>query len=94
MSTQDTSGISQSNVTTAAPTVAAASTLTGDLQTFVVLVHLSGLIGSFLVPLLVYFSRPVRDDVLALAAKEALNFQITLALAWLIAMATVLVLVG
>lgn len=94
MSTQDTSGISQSNVTTAAPTVAAASTLTGDLQTFVVLVHLSGLIGSFLVPLLVYLSRPVRDDVLALAAKEALNFQITLALAWLIAMATVLVLVG
>ena len=65
-----------------------------DLQTLVVLVHLSGLIGSFLVPLLVYFSRPVRDDVLALAAKEALNFQITLALAWLIAMATVLVLVG
>jgi uncharacterized Tic20 family protein len=94
MSTQDTSGISQSNVTTAAPTVAAASTLPSDLQTLVVLVHLSGLIGSFLVPLLVYFSRPVRDDVLALAAKEALNFQITLALAWLIAMATVLVLVG
>lgn len=94
MSTQDTSGISQSNVTTAAPTVAAASTLPNDLQTLVVLVHLSGLIGSFLVPLLVYFSRPVRDDVLALAAKEALNFQITLALAWLIAMATVLVLVG
>ena len=94
MSTQDTSGISESNVTTAAPTVAAASRLTGDLQTVVVLVHLSGLIGSFLVPLLVYFSRPVRDDVLALAAKEALNFQITLALAWLIAMATVLVLVG
>lgn len=94
MSTQDTSGISQSSVTTAAPTVAAASTLPSDLQTLVVLVHLSGLIGSFLVPLLVYFSRPVRDDVLALAAKEALNFQITLALAWLIAMATVLVLVG
>ena len=94
MSTQDTSGISQSSVTTAAPTVAAASTLPNDLQTLVVLVHLSGLIGSFLVPLLVYFSRPVRDDVLALAAKEALNFQITLALAWLIAMATVLVLVG
>ena len=94
MSTQDTSGISQSSVTTAAPTVAAASTLPSDLQTLVVLVHLSGLIGSFLVPLLVYFSRPVRDDVLALAAKEALNFQITLALVWLIAMATVLVLVG
>lgn len=94
MSTQDTSGTSQSSVTTAAPTVAAASTLPSDLQTLVVLVHLSGLIGSFLVPLLVYFSRPVRDDVLALAAKEALNFQITLALAWLIAMATVLVLVG
>ena len=83
MSTNDTSGVPPSTV--AAP---------NDLQTLVVLVHLSGLIGSFLVPLLVYFSRPVRDDVLALAAKEALNFQITLALAWLIAMATVLVLVG
>jgi uncharacterized Tic20 family protein len=100
MTTHNTSGLSSSaEVAAAAATAPATSAPTtavtsNDLQTLVVLVHLSGLVGSFLVPLLVYLSRPVRDDVLALAAKEALNFQITLALAWLLTFATVLVLVG
>jgi hypothetical protein len=100
MTTQNTSSVPSSpDVAAAAATAPAASApptpvTSNDLQTLVVLVHLSGLVGSFLVPLLVYLSRPVRDDVLALAAKEALNFQITLALAWLLTFATVLVLVG
>lgn len=100
MTTHNTSGLSSSaEVAAAAATAPATSAPTtavtsNDLQTLIVLVHLSGLVGSFLVPLLVYLSRPVRDDVLALAAKEALNFQITLALAWLLTFATVLVLVG
>lgn len=100
MTTHNTSGLSSSAevaaATATAPATSAPTTAvtSNDLQTLVVLVHLSGLVGSFLVPLLVYLSRPVRDDVLALAAKEALNFQITLALAWLLTLATVLVLVG
>ncbi|MFZ9477891.1 MAG: DUF4870 domain-containing protein [Gammaproteobacteria bacterium] len=100
MTTHNTSGLSSAaEVDAAAATAPATSAPTtavtsNDLQTLIVLVHLSGLVGSFLVPLLVYLSRPVRDDVLALAAKEALNFQITLALAWLLTFATVLVLVG
>ena len=100
MTTHNTSSVpSSSDVTAAAAMAPAASApptpvTSNDLQTLVVLVHLSGLVGSFLVPLLVYLARPVRDDVLALAAKEALNFQITLALAWLLTFATVLVLVG
>ena len=100
MTTHNTSGLSSAaEVAAAAATAPATSAPTtavtsNDLQTLIVLVHLSGLVGSFLVPLLVYLSRPVRDDVLALAAKEALNFQITLALAWLLTLATVLVLVG
>jgi uncharacterized Tic20 family protein len=100
MTTHNTSGLSSSAevaaATATAPATSAPTTAvtSNDLQTLVVLVHLSGLVGSFLVPLLVYLSRPVRDDRLALAAKEALNFQITLALAWLLTFATVLVLVG
>ncbi|MBU3672042.1 MAG: DUF4870 domain-containing protein [Sinobacteraceae bacterium] len=99
MSTHDTSYKPHSAAAAPAVPAAAAAASTAevspnDVQMLIVLVHLSGVIGAFLVPLIVYFARPVRDDVLALAAKEALNFQITLALAWLLTFATILVLVG
>lgn len=102
MSTHDTSGLSPSSSDASArPAATAAADATptsafsaNDVQMLIVLVHLSGVIGTFLVPLIVYFARAVRDDVLALAAKEALNFQITLALAWLLTFATMLVLIG
>ncbi len=59
MTTPNTSGLSSSaEVAAAAATAPATSAPTtavtsNDLQTLIVLVHLSGLVGSFLVPLLV-----------------------------------------
>jgi len=65
-----------------------------DTQTFAALVHLSGIFTLFFGPLVVYLARPSRDDVLALAAKEALNFQLTLALAWVVTFISLLLLIG
>ena len=59
-----------------------------------VLVHLSGLLTLFVGPLLVYLLRDARTDLVARAACEALNFQLTLFLAWLITFISLFFVVG
>lgn len=65
-----------------------------DAQLHATLVHLSGLLFFFLVPLVVYLMQQDKSSLLAHAAREALNFQITLAIAWCCAIAGIVVLVG
>jgi len=65
-----------------------------DTQNFAALVHIAGIFTFFVGPLVVYLARPERDDVLALNAKEALNFQLTLALAWVFTIISILLFFG
>ena len=59
-----------------------------------VVVHLSGLLTLFVGPLLVYLLRDSRTDFVARAAREALNFQLTLLLAWIITLISMFFIVG
>lgn len=56
-------------------------------RTLALLTHLSGIILSFIVPLVIWLTNKDRSDKAWLndQAKEALNFQITVAIAWVIA---------
>lgn len=65
-------------------------------RTLALLVHLSGIIASILVPLIVWLIHKDKADKAFLndQAKEALNFQITIVIAWLIAIVLSAVLVG
>ena len=57
-------------------------------------VHLSTLLTSFVGPLLVYLLRESRDDFVAHAAREALNFQLTLALLWILTLIALFFVIG
>jgi len=65
-----------------------------DVQTQATLIHLSGIIAFFIVPLIVYLSQQDKRSELAEQAREALNFQITLAIMWATSLATTLLLIG
>jgi uncharacterized Tic20 family protein len=65
-----------------------------DVQTQATLIHLSGIIGFFIVPLIVYLSQQDKRSELAEQAREALNFQITLAIMWATSVAATLLLIG
>ena len=58
------------------------------------IVHLSGLLTLFMGPLLVYLLRESREDFLGRAACEALNFQLTLLLAWILTFLSLFFVVG
>lgn len=58
------------------------------------LVHLSTLLTSFVGPLLVYLLRESPDDFVAHAAREAINFQLTLALLWILTLIALFFVIG
>jgi len=65
-----------------------------DAQTHATLTHLSGIVSCFVIPLIVYLLQQDKSSLLADAAREALNFQITLAIAWFAALAAMSILIG
>lgn len=65
-----------------------------DAQTHATLTHLSGMVSFFVIPLIVYLMQEDKSSALADAAREALNFQITLAIAWFCAIAAASILIG
>lgn len=65
-----------------------------DAQTHATLTHLSGMVSFFVIPLIVYLMQQDKSSMLADAAREALNFQITLAIAWFGALAAASILIG
>lgn len=58
------------------------------------LVHLSGIFTLFIGPLVVYLSRNAQADRIRDAAREALNFQITLLIAWIVTIISFALLIG
>lgn len=75
-----------------APTGAASQ----EDKTLALLTHLSGIVLSFIVPLIIWLTNKDKPDKAFLndQAREALNFQITVAIAWVIAVALSTLLIG
>ena len=65
-------------------------------KTLAMLTHLSGILLSFIVPLIIWLTNKDRSDkgFLLDQAREALNFQITIAIAWVIAVVLSALLIG
>lgn len=65
-----------------------------EVQTQATLTHLSGMISFFIIPLIIYRSQTDKQSELAGQAREALNFQITLAILWFASLAATAFLIG
>lgn len=83
------------NDSTAIPPAPPASAAQED-RTLALLTHLSGIILSFIVPLVVWLTNKDKPGKAWLTdqAREALNFQITVAIAWVIALVLSALLIG
>ena len=79
-----------------APPPVPAGTASQEDRTLALLTHLSGIILCFIVPLIVWLTHKDKPDrgFLNDQAKEALNFQITILIAYLISKVLILVLIG
>ena len=65
-------------------------------RTIALITHLSGIIASFIVPLIIWLinkDKPEKSWITE-QAKEALNFQITIVLAWIVAIVLSFVAIG
>ncbi len=60
----------------------ASSEVSKDARTMALLAHLLGVFTSFLVPLIIWLVKKDDDAFIEDQAKEALNFQITIIIAW------------
>jgi uncharacterized protein len=69
------------------------STISSDSKNFALMAHLGGIVLGFVAPLIVYLVK-TEDKFAKEEAKEALNFQITVAIAMLVASILTVVLIG
>jgi uncharacterized Tic20 family protein len=83
------------NEATAAPSAPSGAPAQED-KTLALLTHLSGIILSFIVPLVIWLTNKDKADKgwLNDQAKEALNFQITIAIAYAICMVLAVIVIG
>lgn len=67
-----------------------------DDRTLAMITHLSGIVASFVMPLIIWLINKDRPDkgFLVQQSKEALNFQITVLMAWLVAGVLSFLLIG
>ena len=67
-----------------------------DDRTMAMIGHLSGIVAGFIGPLIIWLINKEKADKTWLndQAKEALNFQITIAIAWIAAIALSVLLIG
>ena len=86
--------MSDTNDTMAQPPASGAATQ--EDRTLALLTHLSGIVLSFIVPLVIWLTHKDKPDKSFLVgqALEALNFQIAIAIAWMIAVALSVLLIG
>jgi uncharacterized Tic20 family protein len=65
-------------------------------RTMALIAHLSGIIAGFIGPLVIWLINKDKADKVWLndQAKEALNFQITIAIGWVVAIALSMLLIG
>ena len=82
------------NATTPPPAPSGAASQ--EDRTLAMLTHLSGIILSFIVPLVIWLTNKDKSDKdwLNDQAKEALNFQITIAIAYVACMVLAVILIG
>ncbi|HEY2787595.1 MAG TPA: DUF4870 domain-containing protein [Fimbriiglobus sp.] len=73
------------SVPVTAPETAPAGPPTSDDRTMGLLCHLGGIIGSFLLPLIVWLIKKDTSAFVNDQGKEALNFQITMLIGWAVA---------
>lgn len=67
---------------------------TSDEKTMSMLAHAGGIFFGFLPALVIYLTKGAESPYVKEEAKEALNFQITLAIAYVVSVVLVLVLIG
>jgi uncharacterized Tic20 family protein len=89
------SNMSETNDSMTPPPMSAGAASQED-KTLALLMHLSGIILSFIVPLVIWLTNKDKSDKAFLndQAKEALNFQVTIAIAWVIAATLSFILIG
>lgn len=68
--------------------------LTSDEKTWAMLAHVGGILIGFLAGLIVMLTKGKESDFVRDQAVEALNFQITVAIAWFVSFILVFVLIG
>lgn len=71
-----------------------AATISMDDKTMSILAHVGVIISAFIIPLIIWLMQKEKNTPSAREALEALNFSITLVLAWLIAFVTSFLLIG
>src|SRR5687768_9239169 len=70
------------------------ATVTESERLLAVLSHILTFFGGFIAPLVIYLVKKDESSFVEAHAKESLNFQITLAIAYLIGILTLIILVG
>ena len=67
-----------------------------DEKTLALITHLSGIVAGFIVPLIIWLINKDKPEkaFLISQSKEALNFQITVLLSWIVAMVLSFLLIG
>ena len=68
--------------------------LTSDEKTWAMLAHVGGILIGFLAGLIVMLTKGKESDFVRDQAVEALNFQITVAIAWFVSFILIFVLIG
>ncbi len=71
-----------------------AYTPNSDEKTFAILAHILTIVSSFIAPLVIYLLKKDESPYVAEHAKEALNFQITMFVLYLISFILVFILIG
>ena len=71
-----------------------AITPTPDEKTMAILSHILTLVGGFLAPLIIWLIKKDESPFVSEHAKESLNFQITMAICFLICLILIIVLIG
>ncbi len=67
---------------------------TPDEKTLAILSHILTIVSSFLAPLIIYLIKKDESPYVAEHAKESLNFQITMAILFIISIVLIFVLIG
>ncbi len=67
---------------------------TADEKTFAILSHILTIVSSFIAPLVIYLLKKDESPYVAEHAKESLNFQITMAILFIISLILIFVLIG
>ena len=87
-------GVGQPGAMAPQPAYAGPVAISSDARQWAMFSHLGGIIFGFLAPLIIMMTKGNEDPFVKDQATEALNFQITLAIAWVISFVLIFVVIG